>query len=719
VVSSAGFPPGQVPDHSLIEAAETGRETFVVPGLGPCRTLVLPLGDADFLLVARRNDAFTPEEDGLLRGVSRLLALTLRTFGALEAERRRRLESERHAEEDRRLLAALQERQTLLERLFQIQRSISHRIPVQEVLDSITAGTAELLGGEVATVRIIDEDDPEFTRMVSSVGLSPRIIESIHRAATDQGLSGKAMIENRLIVADDYTNDSHAVSQVVSFGMRSAMAAPLSRDGEVVGSLIVCSSQPRHYSPLDQEVFLALAEHASLALNEATTMAGMRQAFDTALHQANHDALTGVPNRTLVLERLAEALERARHHGSRVTVFFADLDRFKVVNDSLGHTAGDRLLVRVSERLLVAMREGDTVGRLAGDEFVVICEGLSDEDTAAIAQRIARAIAEPMWLNGRETVITASIGIAQSECSTQAEDMLRDSDVAMYRAKERGRSQAVQFDSAMRLHMLDRLEMERALRGAIAKGELRLHYQPIFRLDELRMGAAEALVRWQHPERGMVSPADFIPLAEESGLILPLGRWVLNEACRQVAAWRASGHPNLRIAVNLSGRQFADPDLVHAVAEALSQAGLPADALWLEITESVLMEEVEATAETLRGLKSLGLHLSVDDFGTGYSSLSYLKRFPVDTLKIDRSFVDGLGTDAEDSAIVAAVVSLARALNLSVVAEGVERVEQVHELRRLGCDSAQGFLLGRPVPADAFAELALPKLDGFFPTVAA
>jgi EAL domain-containing protein (putative c-di-GMP-specific phosphodiesterase class I) len=297
--------------------------------------------------------------------------------------------------------------------------------------------------------------------------------------------------------------------------------------------------------------------------------------------------------------------------------------------------------------------------------------------------------------------------------------MLRDSDVAMYQAKERGRARTELFDSAMRRRMLDRLETEHALRAAIAGGQLRLHYQPIIRLDELRVVAAEALVRWQHPERGMVSPADFIPLAEESGLILPLGRWVLNEACRQLATWRGSGQSKLRATVNLSARQFADPNLVQVVSEALSQAGLPADALWLEITESVLMEEVETTAQTLRGLKSLGVHLSVDDFGTGYSSLNYLKRFPVDTLKIDRSFVDGLGTDAEDSAIVAAVVSLARALNLSVVAEGVERVGQLQELRRLGCDAAQGFLLGRPVPAEDFSELAVLRLDGFFPMLAA
>jgi diguanylate cyclase (GGDEF)-like protein len=477
-----------------------------------------------------------------------------------------------------------------------------------------------------------------------------------------------------------------------------------------VGSLLVGSSQPRRYSHAEQEILLAFAEHASLALNDAAAVEGMRRAFDDAVHQATHDPLTGLPNRSLVVDRLDQALARSSRSGGRVTVLFADLDRFKVVNDSFGHPVGDGVLLSVSERLRAAVRPQDTVGRLAGDEFVIVCEDLTDRETINVAERVAATVSDPIMLGGRETVITASIGIAHAEPGTRAEDMLRDSDVAMYRAKERGRSRIELFDAEMRRRMVDRLEMERSLRTAIAAGELRLDYQPIVTFDDWRVTAAEALVRWEHPERGLVQPDEFIPLAEESGLILPLGRWVLTEACRQLAVWRAEGRADLRVTVNLSARQFADPELIDVVAEALAKAGLPADALWLEITESVLMEEVEATANTLHALKRLGVHLAVDDFGTGYSSLSYLKRFPVDLLKIDRSFIDGLGTDPEDGAIVLAIVSLAQALRLEVVAEGVEQFHQLEALHRLGCDAVQGFLLARPARADRLPEVAPPAL---------
>jgi EAL domain-containing protein (putative c-di-GMP-specific phosphodiesterase class I) len=358
------------------------------------------------------------------------------------------------------------------------------------------------------------------------------------------------------------------------------------------------------------------------------------------------------------------------------------------------------------------VRAHDTVGRLAGDEFVIVCENLTDSGALDLAGRVAEAVAEPMVLGGRESVITASIGVAHAEPGTRAEDMLRDSDVAMYGAKERGRSRIELFDAEMRRRMIDRLDLERSLRTAIADASgLRLHYQPIVAFDSWEVNAAEALLRWEHPDRGSISPADFIPIAEESGLILPLGRFVLTEACRQLAEWRAlPGRSGLRVTVNLSARQFADPDLIEVVAEALARACLPADALWLEITESVLMEEVEATADTLYALKRLGVHLAVDDFGTGYSSLSYLKRFPVDALKIDRSFIDGLGTDPDDGAIVLAIVRLAQALRLAVVAEGVENHEQLSALQRLGCDSVQGFLLARPAAADALPAVAPPVL---------
>jgi predicted signal transduction protein with EAL and GGDEF domain len=364
---------------------------------------------------------------------------------------------------------------------------------------------------------------------------------------------------------------------------------------------------------------------------------------------------------------------------------------------------GDEVLVQIAERLQTAVRPGDTVSRLAGDEFVVVCEDVEcEEDLVRLGERMAQAIARPLQLYGRDTVITASIGIANASPDTTAEDLLRDADVAMYRAKERGRSRIELFDQAMRTRMLDRLETEHALRIAVQQSQLVLHYQPTVCLTTGRVLSLEALVRWQHPTRGLVQPSEFVGLAEDTGLIVPLGRWALTTACEQLAAWRAAHaeFEGLQVSVNLSARQFADPHLVSMVADALAASGLPSDRLWLEITESVLMEEAEATVDTLRALRALGVRISIDDFGTGYSSLSYLKRFPVDVLKIDRSFVDGLGVDPEDQAIVTAIVSLARALGLGVVAEGVETAEQLDEVRRLGCNGVQGYYLGRPQPAD-------------------
>jgi diguanylate cyclase (GGDEF)-like protein len=729
LLASVGFRTGHVPTAALIAAVASdgrgdggsartcgggagadGSPVLKIAGIGDCAVITVPVDHNTTLLVARSGDAFASDEALLLRGMGRVLGQALRMLRALDNERALHAQALSHMEENQRLVAVLQERQTLLERLFRIQRSISHRLPIGEVLDNITEGAAELVGVETASLRIVDDSDRHRTLLVSSSGIDPSIMASLTYATLDQGVSGQAIVRGRLVMAEDYGAFPYAHKALATHGLRSAMAAPVYRNGVIVGSLLVGSFQARSYSPAEQEVLLSFAEHASLALNDAAAVDGMRRAFDDAMHQATHDPLTGLPNRSLVLDRLDQALARSKRSGGRVTVLFADLDRFKVVNDSFGHSVGDGVLLSISERLQNAVRPHDTVGRLAGDEFIVICENLTDREAIDVAERVADAVAQPIVLGGRETVITASIGIAHAEPATKAEDMLRDSDVAMYRAKERGRSRIELFDADMRRRMIDRLEMERSLRAAIGAGELRLDYQPIVAFDSWEVIAAEALVRWDHPERGPVDPAEFIPLAEESGLILPLGRWVLGEACRQLADWRAAGRSKLRVTVNLSARQFADPDLIAVVAEALARAQLPPDALWLEITESVLMEEVKATADTLLALKRLGVHLAVDDFGTGYSSLSYLKRFPVDMLKIDRSFIDGLGTDPEDGAIVLAIVSLAQALRLGVVAEGVEYFHQLEALHRLGCDAVQGFLLASPGPAHELPAQAPPAL---------
>ena len=435
-----------------------------------------------------------------------------------------------------------------------------------------------------------------------------------------------------------------------------------------------------------------------------------RKAIEHRLaHQATHDPLTGLPNRTLLLDRLDQAQRRARRNNRRVAVLFLDLDHFKVVNDSLGHGLGDRLLIAIANRLQTALRPADTVARFGGDEFVVLCEDLTNQqDAVAIAERVNEAISGPFVIDDVEVFVGVSIGIAfPDDNDADPETLIRDADAAMYQAKDRGRARWVIFDNAMRASAVDRLDIENALRRALDRRELRVFYQPMINLSSGRITGVEALLRWEHPERGLLLPGDFIAVAEETGLIVPIGSWVLDHACRQVQRWQASipDLPPMVLAVNLSGRQLGHPRLVEDVARVLRDTGIEPNNVELEITESVLMDDVEMSEETLGRLKTLGVKLVVDDFGTGYSSLSYLRRFPVDVLKVDQSFVDGLGHDTGDSAIVTAVVTLAHTLGLHAVAEGVETTEQLSELRRLDCDTAQGFYFARPANGYDVGEL--------------
>jgi diguanylate cyclase (GGDEF)-like protein/PAS domain S-box-containing protein len=422
-------------------------------------------------------------------------------------------------------------------------------------------------------------------------------------------------------------------------------------------------------------------------------------------HRALHDGLTGLPNRTLFLDRLGHALRRSRRRDGRVAVLFLDLDRFKVVNDSLGHKAGDRLLVDVAMRLSSALRPSDTLARFGGDELTLLCEDMIDEhDARAIADRLLETFADPFVVKDGEAFLQASIGIALARDGFEAaDDLIRDADAAMYRAKERGHAFEL-FDEAMRQDVRDRLALEASLRRGIDRGELRLHCQPLVSLaDDGRIEGFEALVRWEHPERGLVPPGAFIPLAEETGLIVPLGAWVLREACatlRQLID--TTGMTWLQASVNVSPRQLQKPDFVALVQSALDDNGLAPESLVVEITESAIMQA--GAAVVLRALKDLGVHLAMDDFGTGYSSLSHLRRFPLDVIKVDRSFVAALG-DGQGSSIAGAIVSLAQALGLRTVAEGIEDDEQCRAVRALGCDLAQGFLFARPMPADQLTRL--------------
>jgi diguanylate cyclase (GGDEF)-like protein/PAS domain S-box-containing protein len=430
-----------------------------------------------------------------------------------------------------------------------------------------------------------------------------------------------------------------------------------------------------------------------------------RRTQEKLAHQALHDPLTGLPNRTLVLDRIGQALARSARHDWSVGVLFFDLDRFKVVNDSLGHGAGDTLLALVVDRLHSIMRPGDTLARLGGDEFLIVCEEVNGlEPARQLAERLCHALQPPFVLGDREVFATASMGIAVGRApAATPESLLRDADAAMYRAKERGRARYEVFDEDMRTQLMRRLDTEHAMPRALERQEFRILYQPIVSLADGTMKGVEALVRWEHPEHGLISPSEFVPIAEDNGLIVSIGLWVLREALEQVARWQRANpaRRDLAVTVNLSARQLQDPGLPFAVGTALEELLLDPSSLTLEITESVLMSDRDVSLARLLDLKFLGVRLAIDDFGTGYSSLAYLQRFPLDVLKVDKAFVDGVALGPEDAALAAAIVRLGHSLHLQTVAEGVEGPEQVRELRRLGCDQAQGYLFARPVPADA------------------
>ncbi len=434
-----------------------------------------------------------------------------------------------------------------------------------------------------------------------------------------------------------------------------------------------------------------------------------RYAEEQLAHQILHDPLTGLPNRTLLIDRIGHALSLAQRHSSLAALLYVDIDNFKLINDSFGHQVGDELLVQVVRRLQDVLRASDTLARFAqntlarvgGDEFVVLCESLSSEHNAIdIAERIATALREPFALADERLFVQVSVGIALTGPGTTPGSLIRDADTALHRAKERGGSRSELFDPETRARVLDRVRKESELREAIQRDELRLFYQPIVSVLDGGIIGAEALLRWQHPERGLVLPADFIPLAEETGLIVPFGRWVLEQATAQLAQWTAkSGYrAPLRISVNVSARQLVEDDLVGFITGLFEARQLQPPQLTLEVTESILMKDTDERVGILKELQALGVRLALDDFGTGYSSLGYLRRLPFDVLKLDRSFISGLDQTSTDPHIAAAVIEVARALTMSVIAEGVERPEQLVCLRRLGCHYAQGFYFAEPLP---------------------
>jgi diguanylate cyclase (GGDEF)-like protein/PAS domain S-box-containing protein len=552
-------------------------------------------------------------------------------------------------------------------------------------------------------------------RLNLRAGLEDEVIGAGRRvsAARDSHV-GAALESGTYAIVPDWSNESRFTMPPVLrvFGASSSLAVMIDGTDHPFGVLDVHATEPHRFSAKDVPFLQAAANVLADTIE--------RHAADQALrHRVLHDSLTGLPNRLSFVDALNDAIKRAAVSGSPIGILFLDLDHFKLINDSLGHHAGDALLRAVAPRLRAHLRPGDVVARFGGDEFGILIDRLADEEEAiAIADRVAAAFAQSFSIDGVEHFVTASIGVAVARPANQrgasAELLIRDADAAMYRAKEGGRARCVLFDAAMRANAMRRLEVERELRHALDREELALHYQPVVSLRSGEITGLEALVRWQHPSRGLLDPAEFVSIAEDSGLIEPIGRWVQERACRQILEWHHQ-RPDARpfdVAVNLSARQVAHRDLPAIVAEIIARTGLDPVHLRLEITESVLVEESATAIASLEALNEIGVRLVLDDFGTGYSSLAYLNRFPFHALKIDRSFVDALGIEQERTAIVEAIIGMARALSLEVIAEGVENEVQLAELRRLGCDYAQGHLFHAAMPeADVSRLLREGALD--------
>jgi diguanylate cyclase (GGDEF)-like protein len=602
-------------------------------------------------------------------------------------------------------VASLQERQRLMEQLSTIQRAIARRAPLQHILDSITGGAQELIGDEVVGLRLRDPDDPGMLILVSSNGVREDLTKRLWRVpVAEAGAPGLAMLRDELVVMEQYATSPHSIPDLANAHIQAAMAAPVHENGAVVGGLIVGSyREGRTYSVADREVLLAFAEHVSLAITDAKTLREMYEAF--------HDSLTKLASRALFMKRLGHDLARAAREQTRLAVLFIDLDRFKVVNDSLGHAAGDTLLVEVANRLKSCLRAGDTAARFGGDEFAVLLQDVEGAEQAMrVADRIITVLREPFTLRGKEIFVDCSVGVALNlEPDQNAEALMQNADLAMYRAKRAGKGHSQVFEPAMQASVQNRLDLEAQLRVAVDRDQLVLHYQPIVELASGRLTGVEALVRWQHPDRGLVAPLEFIPLAEETGLIRPIGRWVLREACRQASEWNALLGPDssLPVSVNLSARQLQQPELPHLLAQALAESGADPRWLVLEITESVLLHDTEVVTERLGTLKAQGVSLAIDDFGTGYSSLAYLRLFPVDILKIDKTFVAEIGAGAAPAALARAIVNLGHTLELTTVAEGIETAEQFAEVRDSGCRFGQGFYFAPPLPHDEIEAMVL------------
>jgi predicted signal transduction protein with EAL and GGDEF domain len=624
----------------------------------------------------------------------------------LRRERRARREGEEIAERTTRALYDKQQELVLLEAVVLASNessTVEHAL--QGAVDAVCAHTGWPVGHAYVTEPSSGDLVPTAIWHIAQSGqyAAFRRVSEQTTLSEGRGLTDRVLATGSPAWITDVTVDPNFPRK--NLGVRGAFAFPIHAEGATKAVLEFFTPAAVTHDPALLDMMAQIGRQLGRVMERI-------RAQEQIAHQATHDALTGLANRILFRDRLELALARAERHRSFAALLFLDLDRFKDVNDTLGHGVGDQLLRAVSDRLQAALRASDalarfgdqefTLARFGGDEFVVLCEDLASEgDAVPVAERVQRALRSPFVLERKEHVVTASIGIVVASGTTRnAESLLRDADIAMYRAKQRGPGNWEIFDEVLRNRALDRVATERELRKALEDGELRLHYQPIVTLDGGSIQSIEALVRWQHPVRGLLPPGEFIPIAEESALILQIGAWTLREACEQAYRWRArfGDRAPLPVSVNVSARQLSQPDLPGIVRQVLAETGVSAGDLAIEVTETALIEDSSVPAASLRELRSLGVKIMLDDFGTGYSSLSHLQRFPIDALKIDRSFVKHLAAGADDCAIVAAIAAMANALGLEVVAEGVETAEQAVEAEALGCGRAQGYHFARPAP---------------------
>ncbi len=657
VESLRGLPSAEVPPHLCVAEVASDRTLY---------------GH----LVAMRSEtaSFEPLERSVLDSYARLAASALDSETAIDDARRQATTAE--------ALLTLSSSLSDVGSTEEMVLRLAHATPSIISCDRVCVSLTEI-GGAMAKVRATYGFDHESDAVLRSleVPIPPR---------------GQDITE---AIRHDPTGRSSALNAaLVAAGSMAALSYPITYGNEMYGWITVDATH--HPERLDDNAAVAdrlrgLAGQAAIAISNARLL-------DEIRHQALHDGLTGLPNRVLVIDRVNQTLARARREHFELAVLFIDLDGFKDINDNLGHGMGDRLLQAVASRFAGTLRESDTVARLGGDEFVVLAEGLSlAAGPELVAERLLDVLAEPFHLqdNSQTSVsVSASIGIAVG-LRESAEELLRDADIALYAAKDAGKNRFVIFEAEMQAELHSRHELEMDLQAAIGTDQFFLLYQPIFDLNDMVVVGVEALLRWNHPSRGLLQPDDFIPALEASGLIIPVGRWVLQEACRQAMVWRQGGQ-GMRMSVNASARQLDADSLLNDVRQALDTSGLPADDLIIEITESSLMRNTNGAQKQLTALKSLGVRIAIDDFGTGYSSLSYLQQFPVDCLKIDKSFIAGMAKTPEGDALIHTLMQLGKALHLETLAEGIEESAQLSQLQIESCDVGQGFLFARPLPPE-------------------